>query len=290
MDDYLTRVAEAVRDATLKDAGFQIGRLEESPMRDGIDLPSVIASVPRPEPVAWVATYTEDGTSRVIFAGDSDLAGLHEHPDCWGLKPLYADAVAAQPAVPGGLLTAADMKHLRRFAECAEDMDAGGHDVPKEAMKRLERAGAVRSLGFGRHETTAFGDAMLAAAPEAPQPVLDRPASIGGTTFGVGIPVRTLVAAAQRRYEVEQTPASLADRQALIDALRRPVVDAELTTLREQNAALVAALIDETDAAEALMNWCVKNVHKWNFPEHDTLHRAVENRRAALACVKGGAQ
>lgn len=38
-------------------------------------------------------------------------------------------------------------------------------------MKRLERLAAVQSLGFGRHETTAFGDAMLAAAPEAPQTI-----------------------------------------------------------------------------------------------------------------------
>lgn len=176
------------------------------------------------------------------------------------------------PALPVWLLSADDMKALSRFAECAEDMDAGGHDVPKEAMKRLERAGAVRSLGFGRHETTAFGDAMLAAAPEAPQPVLDRPASIGGTTFGVGIPVRTLVAAAQRRYEAEQTPASQAERQALIDALRRPAVDAELTKLREQNATL-----------EGVLQW----IDDWaeTGPGFERVEAAAD---AALASAKGG--
>lgn len=73
------------------------------------------------------------------------------------------------PALPAWLLSADDMKALIRFAECAEDWDTDEHDVSKEAMKRLERLGAVRSLGFGRHETTAFGDAMLAAAPEVPQ-------------------------------------------------------------------------------------------------------------------------
>ena len=49
MDDYLTRVAEAVRDATLNKA-WQIGN--NGPLRSAIALQAVIASVPRPEPVA----------------------------------------------------------------------------------------------------------------------------------------------------------------------------------------------------------------------------------------------
>lgn len=64
-------------------------------------------------------------------------------------------------AVPA--LSAQSLRDLQRFAECCNDMDAGGHDVPKDRMKRLEKVGAVRSCGFGRHETTAFGDAVLAA-------------------------------------------------------------------------------------------------------------------------------
>lgn len=51
-----------------------------------------------------------------------------------------------------------DMKALKRFCECCEDSDADGHDVPKDAMRRLTEIGVVRSVGFGRHETTAFGD------------------------------------------------------------------------------------------------------------------------------------
>ncbi|HCF4768514.1 TPA: hypothetical protein NIF42_006691 [Pseudomonas aeruginosa] len=58
-----------------------------------------------------------------------------------------------------------DMKWLRRFAEICEDSDAGGHDLPKTAVKRLEKIGALRSCGFGRHETTEFGDWLLAADP-----------------------------------------------------------------------------------------------------------------------------
>ncbi|WP_311061462.1 hypothetical protein [Pseudomonas aeruginosa] len=55
-----------------------------------------------------------------------------------------------------------DMKWLRRFAEICEDSDAGGHDLPKAVVKRLEQFGALRSCGFGQHETTAFGDWLLA--------------------------------------------------------------------------------------------------------------------------------
>jgi hypothetical protein len=67
-----------------------------------------------------------------------------------------------------GLLTDDDMANLRRFDECCQDSDADGHAVAKPKMKRLELAGVVRSCGFGRHETTAFGDWLLADAPEAP--------------------------------------------------------------------------------------------------------------------------
>ncbi|ACO74665.1 hypothetical protein LHK_01680 [Laribacter hongkongensis HLHK9] len=91
------------------------------------------------------------------------------------LKQRVADleSVAQAEPVVRSLLSPEDIKALRRFAECCEDSDSGGHDVSKEAMKRLELAGAVRSLGFRRHETTKFGDyvledaapALLAAAP-----------------------------------------------------------------------------------------------------------------------------
>jgi hypothetical protein len=67
-----------------------------------------------------------------------------------------------------GLLTDDDMANLRRFDECCQDSDADGHAVAKPKMKRLELAGVVRSCGFGRHQTTAFGDWLLADAPEAP--------------------------------------------------------------------------------------------------------------------------
>ncbi len=54
-----------------------------------------------------------------------------------------------------------DFADLFRFNECAEDSDSGGHDVPKDRMKRLERLGVIRNCGFGRHEITAFGNYVI---------------------------------------------------------------------------------------------------------------------------------
>jgi hypothetical protein len=58
--------------------------------------------------------------------------------------------------------TAPERAAFARFCEICEDHEADGHDVPKEMMKRLTCIGLVRHVGFGRHETTAFGDAVRA--------------------------------------------------------------------------------------------------------------------------------
>lgn len=233
MTDHLTRVAEAVRDACAETCNEQHTIAERRPipaticaMHIGhIDLPAIIASVPRPEPVA------------------------------------------AQVVVPGGLLTAADMKALRRFIECAEDCDAGGHDVPKEAMKRLERLGAVRSLGFGRHETTAFGDAMLAAAPEAPQvAVQDRRAEACLTAMD-HISTETLESFNRVGIKFDATRGYAEE------------LEAEIATLREQNAALVAAL-------EGVLRWIDHWAQTGPGMDFERVEAAAD---AALACVKGGA-
>ena len=52
-----------------------------------------------------------------------------------------------------------DLAWLIRFKETAEDDDS--YDTPKDALKRLIELGAVRSLGFGRCATTAFGDWLV---------------------------------------------------------------------------------------------------------------------------------
>ena len=54
-----------------------------------------------------------------------------------------------------------DLAALKRFAECCEDPDSGGHDVAKDRMARLREIGVVESKGFGRHQVTTFGRYVL---------------------------------------------------------------------------------------------------------------------------------
>ncbi|MDO8414862.1 MAG: hypothetical protein Q7S87_01475 [Agitococcus sp.] len=61
-----------------------------------------------------------------------------------------------------------DFEALTRFNDTCGDMDAGGHDVPKDAMKRLYELGVTRSVGFGRSQMTAFGNYVLNCASEEP--------------------------------------------------------------------------------------------------------------------------
>ena len=132
--------------------------------------PSVPVLTVECEPDYWSGGHYYDGTKPYIAPSK-----------VWKL-PIGTKLYTAPPApsVPDGLiqnlvqtamrglLTDADMANLRRFDECCQDSDADGHAVAKPKMKRLELAGVVRSCGFGRHETTAFGDWLLADAPEAP--------------------------------------------------------------------------------------------------------------------------
>lgn len=67
-------------------------------------------------------------------------------------------ASAAAMSIPA--ISAEEMAAFNRFCECAEDFDSGGYDVSKDMMKRLACIGLVRSLGFGRYETTGFGMAV----------------------------------------------------------------------------------------------------------------------------------
>ncbi|WP_025917528.1 hypothetical protein [Herminiimonas sp. CN] len=82
------------------------------------------------------------------------------------------ERMAAQAKPFESYLTETDFHDLHRFMECCEDFDAGGHDVPKDRMRRLAELGVVRSCGFGRHEATAFGcyvhDGVWLQSPELP--------------------------------------------------------------------------------------------------------------------------
>lgn len=73
-------------------------------------------------------------------------------------------------AAAPSLLSADELAAFNRFCECCEDFDSGGYDVEKEMMAKLARIGAVRSTGFGRYETTAYGDSIRSARAAAPAP------------------------------------------------------------------------------------------------------------------------
>lgn len=271
MDDYLTRVAEAVRDAVLDETVIVEMPALRTVCRDRIDLPAVIASVPRPEPVAWVATYTEDGTSRVIFAGDSDLAGLHEHPDCWGLKPLYADAVAAQPAVPVGY----DPKEIDNVFSTLRyviGLNPGKKAPTAHCQDIIERVASWSDMGkfhpmYSQFRAAAADRAMLAAAPEAPQvAVQDRRAEACLTAMD-HISTETLESFNRVGIKFDATRGYAEE------------LEAEIATLREQNAALVAAL-------EGVLRWIDHWAQTGPGMDFERVEAAAD---AALACVKGGA-
>lgn len=53
--------------------------------------------------------------------------------------------------------------------------------------------------------------------------------------------------------------------------------------LEQQRDELLAALDGEADAVQFLLNWCVKNINKWDFPQYDNVCYWIEKRKAALA-------
>jgi hypothetical protein len=57
------------------------------------------------------------------------------------------------------ILQQEDLAWLIRFVETTEDDNS--YDTPKKSLNRLIELGAVRSLGFGRCETTSFGDWVI---------------------------------------------------------------------------------------------------------------------------------
>ena len=52
-------------------------------------------------------------------------------------------------------LTDEEKQAALRFLECCEDSDSGGHDVPKQMMKRLAVLGLVEHKGGGWYDGTA---------------------------------------------------------------------------------------------------------------------------------------
>lgn len=61
----------------------------------------------------------------------------------------------------------------------------------------------------------------------------------------------------------------------------------DLQEITEQQAEAIRlkddALELESDAIKDLMEWCVKNIAKWHFPQYDDLSYAIKKKEKALA-------
>jgi hypothetical protein len=116
---------------------------------------------PRYHPTA-PAQSTDDARAAVDFYAANPSAALVDFQkrfapaqSCGEDDAERADTV---PQIKPRLLS-----QLRRFNECCEDSEAGGHDVDKEDMHSLAELGAVRPAPGGRHYLTDFGHYLLAA-------------------------------------------------------------------------------------------------------------------------------
>lgn len=136
--------------------GYTVAQLDEAFEWLGPLSPAAPVVQAEQQPVAEV-DHECDNTIHWL----ADLEQIATGTRLYAAPPTHPDAVLVEAL--RNLLSDDDIRRLRRFQEICEDSDADGHDLPKEAVRRLERAGTLRSCGFGRHETTLFGDAILAA-------------------------------------------------------------------------------------------------------------------------------
>lgn len=249
MDDYLTRVAEAVRDACAAEAFMETtlaveyvsaacpGEIISNMILNNIDLQAVIASVPRPEPVAWIIDWPEAPELGHYLAEEPSPAGRS--------RGLYAEPVAAQSAVPV---------------------------IPAEKFPPLDQSWSANTEYIAGWN--ACRDAMLATAPEAPQ-VADDAATLRSA-------IRAMAAMLQAREWAEHVSndPDVTDLEVQITELVGTA-----TKLREQNATLVAALMP---FAFICKEGVVTKNYVTVTTCAEYFNRA-EKALAALASAKGGA-
>lgn len=309
MDDYLTSVAEAVRDACAETCNEQHTIAERRPipaticaMHIGhIDLPAIIASVPRPE------TVSNNAISQLLCAVQyygsckwSEGMGLIADPTladvraAWdgvyeSVQSLYAEPVAAQVAVPeqwqavarecvshldDGRTQPALSRSLRKLSAMLDSSVAppvsvshGWKLVPVEPTP-----GMLMAAGAAVHAATYWHRAycaMLAVVPEALQTIQCNACDWIGSSadalyLGGREPIGPLCpechettgpadGAATLRSAIRAMASMLQAREWAEHVSTDPdVTDLEVqitelvgtaTKLREQNAALVAALM-----------------------------------------------
>lgn len=286
MTDHLTRVAEAVRDACAAEAFMETtlaveyvsaacpGEIISNMILNNIDLQAVIASVPRPEPAAWLFRHPAAGYLTVTDSGNATDDGVF---------PVYAEPVAAQVAVPDEI-------------ECSDAPWMSADTEPDIAY---------------RNGWNACRAAMLAAVPEAPQTIQCNACNWIGSSadahyLGGREPIGPLCpechettgpadGAATLRSAIRAMASMLQAREWAEHVSTDPdVTDLEVqitelvgtvTTLREQNATLVAALMPFAFI-------CKEGVVIKNYVTVTTCaeyFNRAEKVLAALASAKGGA-
>jgi hypothetical protein len=107
------------------------------------------------------------------------------------------------------------------------------------------------------------------------EPLLDKPASVGGLRFHAGLPIRLLVEAAQRRYEHEESPEGKAEQKRKSDELLAKVTAPLMTQPATGNPQMLEVLGRLLNAAEEVRGHT-----------SDRLSFAMRDARAALAAHK----
>lgn len=131
-------------------------------------------------------------------------AGLH-YPDCWD--------TAAYPTLESAIFESLD----NFICAFAKKYQAGGGEVVYQGRMVGDKHWIDQSEAGYLHmlaRPTIFQTQKLYTVSQTAQtePVLDRPAKVGGTRFGQGVTWSTVIGAAQRLYEHEVTPQKEAER------------------------------------------------------------------------------
>jgi hypothetical protein len=130
------------------------------------------------------------------------------------------------------------------------DLDSAYIDVTIHAQAAFALVRYVRDLEM---QLRALQKQIAAAAQSATAEVLDKPAKVGCTRFGIGVKWSTVIGAAQRHYEYEVTPekeaARIANAKTVIESIQR----GDYSTPPER--ALTAQLNAAYAALDAVTDW-----------------------------------
>ena len=149
VDDFIARCNRDDR-GSCESVNVLRRALASAPVADERELP------PMPKPaILWHSDFTNQ-----TYYGYTET-----HMRDYGRAALASAPVAGEaqpPVLPGDALDA-----LRNFKLSV--IRDGYHKVRKQMIRQLAEAGALESLGFGKHRVTQYGEWLLSGAYAAPQ-------------------------------------------------------------------------------------------------------------------------